>query len=437
MKACGSPLVAILLVSSALVAMTRGDGPGLAEEVPVPEIAWTRLLGTSANEEAAGVASGPDGSVYVAGTTGTRRLGTQVSHGRLDVVAARYGADGELLWQRLFGGPGGEFASDAASAPDGSLFVSGFSRSRSFDGPGETHDFRGFVVHVSPEGELLGHWFVAPEDSVSAEAVAIDARGNVFIAGTAYGPVGNRPDPSLNAVIASYAPNGRLRWLRLFDDSANRDGGSTEEAFSVAVGTDGNVYAAGVIRAPVFNDILVVSYSNRGAFRWARAIGGQHEDRALGIAAGPGGVFVTGDTRSPTFDGHRKKANTDLVALKYSNGGRLQWSRLLGGPGAEAGEDVAIGGDGKVYVAGYSNSRHLLGQGTRGARDMILASYEPSGQWRWFIPVGGARRESATAVAAGPRGTLHIAGYTRGPDLNEQPAAGLSDMAIVRFEARP
>ncbi|MFQ5411423.1 MAG: SBBP repeat-containing protein, partial [Phycisphaerae bacterium] len=71
---------------------------------PVATILWTRLLGSTADDIARGVAVAPDGSIYVTGTTeGDIGGKTNSSSSGRDVFLAKYDATGTPLWVKLLG----------------------------------------------------------------------------------------------------------------------------------------------------------------------------------------------------------------------------------------------------------------------------------------------------------------------------------------------
>jgi hypothetical protein len=60
---------------------------------------WERLWGGKGSEEARAVAVGPSGDVYIAGASDSYSNG-----GAKDIVFLRYNPEGDLIWQRTFGG---------------------------------------------------------------------------------------------------------------------------------------------------------------------------------------------------------------------------------------------------------------------------------------------------------------------------------------------
>ena len=79
-----------------------------------PSIAWTSYFGGQGHDRARGLAIGPDGSIYVGGTTNQRLdlpeadVDVEIGElGGLDVVVFKVSPDGkEVLWKAILGGPG-------------------------------------------------------------------------------------------------------------------------------------------------------------------------------------------------------------------------------------------------------------------------------------------------------------------------------------------
>jgi hypothetical protein len=109
---------------------------------------WQRTWsgpGQFSNDEVGGTAVAPDGTaVYVTGMT----LGTGG-----DMVLLKFDSSGTLLWDRTWGGAGLERGEGVAVATDGSVYVVGGTQ-RSFradaNDPGDL-----FIVKFAPDGTLV------------------------------------------------------------------------------------------------------------------------------------------------------------------------------------------------------------------------------------------------------------------------------------------
>ena len=169
-------------------------------------------------------------------------------------------------------------------------------------------------------------------------------------------------------------------------------GAASEVVGDTAVAPDGSTYVAGFTTSFGTSSptIFVVKFAADGSLSWQRTWEGPAPfgtDQANDVAvAGDGSVYVTGSTQG------------DAVLLKLTPGGDLVWQRRWGGGGSESGEAVAVGGDGSIYVVGGTSSfgSHLF-----------VLKFAADGTLTWQrIRAGG----TAQGVAVRADGTIALAG---------------------------
>ncbi len=169
----------------------------LARVRPDRSLAWIRTGGGTSDEDTwRTVAAAPGGGVYVAGTFRTRAgytdpsrptADTLVSRGSTDIAAARYGADGRLLWTRSMGGGSADFAFDGAAMTDGDFVFAGILGTSGGVFGSETLTTAGksdaLAVRLSPDGDV--RWVRlagGPEDDSWRAAAALPG-GAALVAG--------------------------------------------------------------------------------------------------------------------------------------------------------------------------------------------------------------------------------------------------------------
>ena len=86
--------------------------------------AWTRLLGTSSNDYANSISAAADGSIYITGST-SGSLDGQTNSGGFDAFISKYSSDGTKEWTRLLGSSSDEEAESISTAADGSVYITG------------------------------------------------------------------------------------------------------------------------------------------------------------------------------------------------------------------------------------------------------------------------------------------------------------------------
>ena len=93
---------------------------------------WTKLLGTSGDEQAQALTTGLDGSIYVSGYT-NGGLDGQTRNGSDDAFLTKYSADGTKAWTKLLGTSATDEATAVTTGLGGSIYVGG-STSGALDG---------------------------------------------------------------------------------------------------------------------------------------------------------------------------------------------------------------------------------------------------------------------------------------------------------------
>jgi hypothetical protein len=229
------------------------------------------------------------------------------------------------------------------------------------------------------DGALLSSTNLGGSADDIGEGVAVDTGGNVYVTGTTSSPdfpVAGTSEPSGAGVdqpfVVKLSPDGsRLVYSRRLGGTA---GGSGQ---AIAVDAAGHALVTGFTYSsdfPVaqaaqaawgggFSEGFVVKVDPSGrSLVWSTFLGGTGEEGLLGIAVdGNGRVWVTGWTSSPDYPvraafQRRLRGESDAVVSGFTPGGKLVASTFLGGGQAEAGEGIAVDAAGRLRVAGGTSS---------------------------------------------------------------------------------
>ncbi len=230
----------------------------------------------------------------------------------------------------------------------------------------------------------------------NAQAIAIDAAGNAYVAGQGTSsdfpgsdlsgpPVSQLSDFAFVTVFsstgspASSSAPGQLVYSTILSGSSGLTVGN-----GIGVDGSGNAYIAGSTSAtdfpmvnpfqatygdPIQSGFLAgltnASSSTPGALIYSTYFGGRNTNDTSELqglyADSTGNAYVVGDTTSPnfpTFNSYQSTLNgtQNVVVAKFNNQGQAQYSTYLGGNSYDYGTAITADGSGNAYVTGYTSS---------------------------------------------------------------------------------
>lgn len=254
-------------------------------------------------------------------------------------------------------------------------------------------------------------------------------------------------------------------------------GGSKQEAVrAVAVDASGNVLVAGgtnSVDMPVTKgalqsgfgggtaaflsgDVFVAKYSPAGALLYLTYLGGRKDEAALGMALDKSGnVYLTGFTNSTDFPvtagalqttfggflgfGYVFAQGDAFVTKLSADGSKLIYSTYLGGQNDDIGSAIAVDANGNAYVTGSTSSANFpvssdafqtrfKGSGGQSefpccgvpfeGGDAFVTKLNPAGSAIVYSTlVGGSYDEVGTSIALDSGGNAYIGGWTLSPDF--------------------
>jgi hypothetical protein len=297
-----------------------------------------------------------------------------------------------------------------ALAVDGSgnVYVTGKSYGGSNIGGYYTYNYSYATVKYDTAGKQL--WAArydgpAGDDDV-AQAIAVDASGNVYVTGKSYnGKHLTNPaeTPSLTSDDYAYATvkydsSGNQLWAARCDGPGQVD----DIARAIAVDSSGNVYVTGSSGGKY----ATIKYDSGGKQLWVAPYGNSTKstDGAVAVAVdGPGLVYVTGSSQS------------NIVTIKYNFKGEQLWAAPYEGE-AKA---MALDSSGNVYVTGQSGGKYAT------------IKYDIAGNRLWVAGFSGPSRGNGEAVAIALDGSGNV--YVTGTAWS--PRSYLNSYATIKYDS--
>lgn len=328
--------------------------------------------GSNTDDHIYGIAVQPDGRIVAAGSglriDGATGSGSPTGHNIFALM--RFNPDGSL--DSSFGG-GGMVVTDFGRArdgvspgvalqPDGKILAAGYNQS----------DFA--VTRYNPDGSLDnsfgGGGMVFTDFSIAGmgralsdgNSIALQSDGKIVVSGTS-----NR-DGSNNFAVARYNPDGSL------DNGFGSEGkvvtgfgtGNEDSGRGVIVQPDGKIVVAGTSSSGTSSDFALARYNPDGSpdagfgdgGKLVTHVGSGPYDGGYGIAMqSDGKILMAG------YSDSGKSGNYwNFAVLRYNRGGSLDSSfgsngaRVvdIGGNGNDVAQSITVQQDGRIVAAGYS-----------------------------------------------------------------------------------
>ncbi len=135
----------------------------------------------------------------------------------------------------------------------------------------------------------------------------------------------------------------------------------------------------------IFTFLLSITFlSAQPTVEWQQKYGGTNRDRAIAISlTSDGGYIVVGESRSDDVDVSSNQGNFDVLVMKFSETGDLQWTQSYGGSGYDLANDVVMTPDGGYLVSGYTTSSDGDIGSSLGATDYWLLKLSSDGGLEW------------------------------------------------------
>jgi hypothetical protein len=299
----------------------------------------------------------------------------------------------------------------------------------------------------------------------SVTATAVDATGNVYLAGNFTNTVvlGSTTLTSLgdyDVFVAKFnSVSNQFVWVQ-------RAGGMEYERATALAVSGSSVYVAGFFASstasfgtttltnslPSTYDAFVAKLTDAGStggFVWAQRAGGTGDDGINALAVSGTSVCVAGNFASSTVPFGTttltSAGGSDVFVAKLTDlgsTGSFVWAQRAGGMGNEYARTLAVSGS-SVYVSGFFLSAMASFGATTltnaGYQDVFVAKLTDSGStgsFVWAQQAGGTGDDSATALAVSGT-SVYVAGTFSSPTANFSLTtltnAGNQDVFVARL----
>lgn len=296
------------------------------------DVIWSKTLGGTFNDQATAVTMVADGGIVVVGSTGSADGDVRANHGYDDFWVVKLTRDGNVLWEKTFGGSRSEGAAAVTATTDGGVVVAGSSASTDQDVVNNHGDYDIWVVKVTVDGQKEWARTLGGNSNDGARAIMAMSNGHLVVAGFMYS---TNADGLLNRGGADF-------WICQLDGSGlpvwskTMGGTGCDMASGITTTTDGQLVVVGSTTSSDGDvqdqhggaDFWVVRLTASGTLLWTRAIGGIRNDEANGVvAATDGGVVVVGYTTKTNLGATQAAEKVAYWLVKFTREATVGWAQ--------------------------------------------------------------------------------------------------------------
>jgi Beta-propeller repeat len=445
-----------------------------------------------------GIGHDSHGLIYIGGDTSTPDLtlaGTpyqSTEGGGLDlffaVINPALSQGSQIIYTTYIGGTSDEDFGAMLVGPNGDVYMTGTTFSNDFPtvNPvqttlgGDTNDSDAFVLWLSPTQALNYSTYFGGSENDTGQAITVGSNGWIWIAGdtqsTDFPNTGGFQDSLIgtqNMFVAGFDPKNTTTATEIF--SIYIGGTHWDEAYGVALATDGTIWLAGATYSP---DIWIKGsptyqghYGGDGdayiahiqpgagakALLYASFLGGHGIDEATSMVLDPSGRLilsgytlsanfpVTSDAYQTTYGGNTDAFIAIVDPTQSSAAAQLVYSTYFGGDGPDSAFDLKEDSNGVLYVSGYTESAGLpstsnaLQADYDGSVDAFGLKLDPTKAGAagidYFTYLGSPGLQVAYGVDVDSKGNMYLVGSTTTGLLGEfgGPERGSVDGTVNAF----
>lgn len=225
-------------------------------------ISWQKTYGGTLSEGANTIIFADNGNYMIAGSAASTDgdLMGQQNHGGTDCWIFKINDNGDLLWQKTYGGSQNESVNNIRQASDGSYVFSSTTVSNDGDVSGNHGYADTWVVKIKSDGSITWKKCFGGNDMDNASVRDIDASGSIVLAGYTF---------SRNGDITGFKGSEDL-WVLQLDANGNKlsstvlGGKAGDMAQDVVANSDGSYTSIGRTNSTDGN----ISYNQGGGDIW-------------------------------------------------------------------------------------------------------------------------------------------------------------------------
>jgi hypothetical protein len=402
-------------------------------------------------------------------------------------------AGNQIVFSTYIGGTANETLGGMAVGPNGDVYLNGTTLSADFPmvNPAQstfTGTSNAFVLWINSTRAIGYSTYLGGSTNDTGVGITFNSEGHIYVTGGAEStdfPMVNAYQPvqagRQDAFVAVYDPSLSGTATLLY--STFLGGGDWDIGRGIALAADGSVWIAGGTysydfpmrgnsRQPVYRgegDAFVAHLSialgkSATALEYSSFLGAGEQEEATNLLINSAGqLIVSGWTISPSFPitqngiqpiyGGSGDAFISIIDTTKTPSQQLVYSTYFGGAGPTFPSDIKQDSEGNLYLCGYTLSgdlpttKNAAQPAYDGSVDAWVLKFNPTttgpAAISYLTYLGSDGIQDGNGVAYDAKGDIYLVGYTSGPifeklkGVAKTSSAGKTDAFVAAFSTAP
>ena len=340
-------------------------------------IIWQKSWGSTGVELFNSAFQTEDGGFIASGYTMSTDIEGLSNKGEKDAIIVKYDQEGNLQWQSSWGGNADDSFNEVFQIEDGTFIATGYSYSTDIEGLSNKGGQDVIIVKYDQEGNMIWQksWGGNAEDNFNE---IFQTKDCTFIASgeTWSTDIEGLPNKGYrDAIIIKYDKDFNIILQKIWRGNAK------EQFYEVFQTKDEGLIVVGssdwqIDGAKGSFDGIIVKYDKDFNIIWNKNWGSTNADYFYDISQTEDGNFIVfGNTWSTDIEGLSNKGESDAIIVKYDKDFNVIWQNSWGGNLKDDFYEVIQTEDGKFIVVGRTKSTNIEGLTNKGESDAIIVKY--------------------------------------------------------------
>lgn len=407
----------------------------------VPEIIWESPFGGNFDDRAQDIVQDAEGNILTVGYSDSFDGDVSFNHGLIDFWAVMQNSDGEILWEKSYGGSSYEVCSSVCLANDGGFILAGSTFSNDGDVTLNQGTTDCWVIKIDILGEIIWQKTYGGSSPDGIYSIKQISTGGYIVAAQSMSQDGD--------VTGVHGISEHDYWIYKIDDFGNllwekAYGSYNEEApYDIIEVSTGGFLIAGytwgdggdVSGHHGITDYWILRIDNSGNIIWQNCFGSSGEDIAYSVVETESSNFIcAGITYGDDGDVTDFHGLNDTWVIKITYEGELIWQKCYGGSNFDETHSIFDYSPNQlIFIASSSSTDGDITENI-GDGDFWIVAIDTLSNLLWQKSIGGTLDDYPYKIIKSTENEVLTCGYTFSSDFDVSPSYESPNYWVVKLK---